>query len=169
MAIAGTVKKLDQVDYYLKLMEEAALARPVDARAFEHALSGLLQAGRNVTFALEKEAPSEKEVWFRGWCAALSSADQELLRQMNLQRVADVHRAGAVTTSSITTPLSTVFPQATPSIPGTIMMGSSSSPNAVHYFTDGPTPQEALPRCRAYAALVRRLVGDFLAAHPDHR
>jgi hypothetical protein len=174
MGIEGTRKKLDQVEYNLGLMERAARAIPVDAREFEHALSGFLQAGRNLTFALEAEAKAEKDAWFPGWHAALPESTKQLLKQMNTQRVADVHQGGAVTSSTLNYVPVTSIPGVTQPYQ---MAGSFGPPDVVpekvgrlvHHFADGPTLQEALPRCRKYAAVLRKLVEEFLDAHPHHR
>jgi hypothetical protein len=173
MAIEGTRKKLDQAEYYLGLMERAAGAVPVNAREFEHALSGFLQAGRNLTFALEAEAKAEKDAWFPGWQAALPESTKLLLKQMNAQRIADVHQGGAVTSSTMTyVPLTSV-----PGIRQSYQLGGSFGPpgvvpekagRVVHHFADGATPREVLSRCQDYAVFLRKLVEDFVAAHPHH-
>lgn len=92
------MRKLREAEYFLREIGR----RSRDYQPNEHAeigryyISAFLSAARSVTMVMQAEQKfCDWEPWFAAWRAERSEADRALLRFMNGQRVAEVHREGA--------------------------------------------------------------------------
>jgi hypothetical protein len=68
---------------------------PIESDEAEYYLSAFLSAGRSVTFALQAEEKNRYDSIFAGWFNNLTQEQQTLFKQMNEDRIAEVHKLGA--------------------------------------------------------------------------
>ena len=68
---------------------------PINEKEAGYYLSAFLSAARSVTFALQAEGKEAYDTVFSGWFGRLTSAQKDLFKQMNEDRVEEVHKTGA--------------------------------------------------------------------------
>jgi hypothetical protein len=172
--IDATQKKLREARFFLrKLQEETRRVTRNDPEESAFYLSAFLSAARSVTFALQVEAKEKYDKWFPGWEAAQSQEDRELLGYMNKQRVAEVHQGGSSDLSAepdwipVTQFRSDRYGHPAYGIHWTAMPGADPPKIGVPVlvFVKDGDERRVMEACRAYEAILGRLVSDFLKTH----
>jgi len=175
LPIPETDRKLREAAFFLRLLtiEEGSTVLN-DHDAFGFYLSAFLSAARSVTWVLQKEAGVGQDIydpWYTAWEARQSPDHRDLLTFMNKQRVAEIHKLGATTTSAIEmVAVSTVSRGARPNHPA---YGFTwSSPPGVPEATVGIVTYMFEQRgnvvqvCSRYLGVLVELVRDFRDSPP---
>ena len=169
--IPNTHEKLREAQFFMgKLMQEAKTFR-LDKKDFSYYLSAFLSAGRSVTLFLEVEQSTSYKAWFPGWRQNLKPEESELMKFMNDQRVAVVHKEGAETQEEISmVPLAHALTHS----PLYVAYADTGAPGApapeigqnVYYFEINGKREKAQVVCRRYLDLLDKLATDFDHAFP---
>jgi len=165
-------KKLREVHYFLRQMENVAHREVGDPEEFEFLLSAILSAGRSITDPLDGRP---YKTWFEAWRSSRTAREQELLEFMRVQRNAEVHRDGADVDLTVRLVPATEIRYrglGHPAYYGFHWTGPPGTPPpaigvSVHHFDLGGTRVEAFGTCRAFGTLLGELVTAFEVAHPN--
>jgi len=166
--IPHTQRKLREARFFLELLRDRAGDFPLDSENVGFFLSAFLSAARSVTLVLQVEEKDKYDAVYPAWEATLADQDRGLLRYMNGQRVAEVHKVGAAVASSVEyrkvsemrverggrwRVIFTAPPGAPPPEMGF----------AVHHFKVGDNLVDVRAACTRYLKLLEELVGRFLS------
>jgi len=168
MNIEATEKKLREASFFLKKMIDHEQMAFEDKEPFDFYLSAFLNAGRTVDYRLRHGQKEIYETWRIDWDAALSQAQQGLIKFMVDDRNVEVHRGGSsrtVTTENrelgpgvhkLASGANEVF-----GLPG----WSAFIPTAAYYFTINGTERKVTEACEEYLGLLKQMVAKFKADH----
>ncbi len=166
--IQHTQRKLREARFFLEHLRDRAGDFPLDSENVGFFLSAFLSAARSVTLVLQVEEKDKYDAVYPVWEATLADQDRGLLRYMNGQRVAEVHKVGAAVSSSVEyrkvsemrverggrwRVIFTAPPGAPPPEMGF----------AAHHFQVGDNLVEVRTACARYLELLEELVGRFLS------
>jgi len=164
-------KKLREVNYFLRQMQDVSGRAVGDPEEFEFLLSALLSASRSITDPLESR---RYRTWLEAWGGARTAGEQEMLEFMRVQRNAEVHRDGAdVDVAMQFVPITEIrtgrhghpaygFHWSAPAGTPAPAVGVN-----VHHFELGGTQVEAYSTCGDFVALLTELEAAFEAAYPS--
>ncbi len=165
--VPQTRKKLREAKFFLGRMSEAEESPRLDKDDFDFYLSAFLSAGRSVTLFLQVEQKELYDACFLGWSKAPVGDEPELLKFMNAQRVAEVHKGGAEVYPMVErVPVTEAkFRDRRHPAYGISWWGPPGVPpptigTKVHYFQIGDTREQAVETCKRYLQLLEKWVRD---------
>jgi hypothetical protein len=170
MMIPQTQRKVREARFFLEHLRDRAGDLPLDSERVRFYLSALLSAGRSVTFVLQTEEKGKYDAWYPAWEGGLDLADQHLLRYLNDQRVAEVHKVGADVSSTIDYKQVAELRVERGGRWKVLFVAPPGAPPpeigfATHHFKVGDDLVDLRDVCERYVSLLEHLVRAFLAAH----
>src|SRR5260370_34128161 len=95
------MSELREASVFLEHLCDRAGVLPLASAKVGYFLSAFLSAARSVTWVLQVEEKDKYDAVYPAWEAMVDDMDLGLLRYMNGQRVAEVHKAGAAVSSAV--------------------------------------------------------------------
>lgn len=171
MDLSRVHKKTAEAHYFLRLLIEQEPRIGGDKEPFDFLLSAFHNAGRTVDYRLRHEHGAPYKAWRKAWDARLTPEDRALIKFMIDDRNLEVHQSGS---SRVVGQEGVEFGIGEHRLPGgggiITISGPPGMPPATLYrptysFTINGADRKATDACRDYLALLRRMVGEFEAAH----
>ena len=170
MNIPNVEKKLREAEFFLsELADQASRALGV-GEEFDCFLSAFLGACRTVDYRLRHEQPTLYPPWRSQWDAALSPDDRALIKFLVDDRNFEIHESGSTRVEGVELiPIYDTYREkgGTVTVTAPIMDGPPASLRKRTYsFQLSGNQIDALDACGKYRTLLKKMVGDFVAAHP---
>jgi hypothetical protein len=165
-------KKLAEADFFFGKMcgEEPRFIG--DKEPFDYYLSAFLNAGRTVDYRLIHAHGGTYKPWRDAWRQRLAAGEDRLIEFMFQDRNIEVHATGSNRSRGQEGVEFGIGEHRLPRGQGMIQIGGPPGmPPATLYrptysFTIDGTDRKAIEACRAYLALLHRMVEQFEADHP---
>ncbi len=166
MSIPQTKRKLREARYFYGKMHERARMAFGEHEEFDFFLSAFLNAGRSVSFVLQKERSDEYKAFFSAWKKALQPSEQQLLDFMNSERVSEVHRTGSTRDrQNVVIPIRHSYRDESGSVSLAAPPGLEKNPASVfkpvYFFKVDGIERNVLDVCKEYIDLLGVLIEEF--------